>query len=200
MRRDLLIMVLASLGVLLGSPPAFAQLGYYALADRPQEAKYPATAYYNPAGGVTVFRGGVGKYLVRFYGLGQYKLGLVQVAAYGPSVEYCKWSGNLRVEYDAYVIDVNCYSPDGSRADSRFTVLLGSPSFESISSRHATLRPVERPQLPEPKRCSGGICRHSYEGDVAYLRDYADAIRDYVVAIAQEVEEIRVEINKLAEQ
>jgi hypothetical protein len=97
----------------------------YGWADKPTTASYSPLASYtlNPAGTlVTIGRGGAGFYEIGWSGADGYIFdeGNTQATAYGSNAQ-CKVTGNT----PSGAI-VRCYAPNGTLADSRFTVLLGS--------------------------------------------------------------------------
>lgn len=113
------------------SSAAPAESGYV-WADQPAAASYtPSLAYqWNSAGGnITISRGGVGIYYVKFPGQ-SFVGGTVQVTAYGTGNEICKVQQWSNVGADQRV-PVFCFTPGGQMVDTRFTALLskGSPNF-----------------------------------------------------------------------
>jgi len=107
----------------------------YALADQPTAAgpyaPDAATRYNSGGGAIEVTRTATGVYTVRFAGLGRTpgQHDNVQVSAYNTVPVYCKpnvWdAGGADL-----VVTVSCFAPDGTPADSRFTVLaLGAWAF-----------------------------------------------------------------------
>ena len=99
----------------------------YAWADKPAANEYSPSALYssNPAGGfITIGRRGVGDYTVEwaFVDLEIFGYGNAQVTAFGAntrcSVKYLPLAGTS--------VRVQCFAPNGSPVDSRFSVVLGS--------------------------------------------------------------------------
>jgi hypothetical protein len=105
----------------------------YAYADRPTSTNYsPADrGSWNPAGATTVFRTGVGQYQVVFYELQRIvwdanNNGHWQVNAVGSDNVYCKLAN--AGGSTAMFANVRCFTPAGSPADAKFTVLFVLPS------------------------------------------------------------------------
>jgi hypothetical protein len=97
----------------------------YAWADNPSVASYSPLAYYssNPTNGpITITRSGVGSYKVDWAYLGSelFEGGNAQVTAYGGNT-LCKITS-----YSTTGAYVQCFAPNGTPADSRFSVLRGS--------------------------------------------------------------------------
>jgi hypothetical protein len=105
----------------------------YAYADRPTSTNYsPADrGSWNPVGATTVLRTGVGQYQVIFYELQRVvwdanNNGLWQVNAVGSDNVFCKLAS--AGGSTAMFANVRCYTPAGTPADSKFTVLFVLPS------------------------------------------------------------------------
>jgi hypothetical protein len=104
----------------------------FAFAHQPTATNYsPAAAgSWNPAGTSKVIRAGVGQYQVVFNGYGA-RLpagvgGHVHVNAVGTGKAYCSvqtWGGSPDL-----TVTVGCYTPAGTPADAKFTVLLTPPA------------------------------------------------------------------------
>jgi hypothetical protein len=97
----------------------------YAWADKPAAASYSPLAYYssNPTGNaVTIIRRGVGIYDVYWDSVDGEIIdeGNVQVTAYGSNAQ-CKGARN-----SLSGATVQCFAPNGTPVDSRYTVLFGS--------------------------------------------------------------------------
>jgi hypothetical protein len=101
----------------------------YAIGHQPTAPSYsPLPSFsWNPAGGpITITRGSVGTYRVRWSGLDPEILGYgtIQVTAWGSDNTQCKV---YTVNYNTLdFADVRCYGPSGAPADARFTILVGS--------------------------------------------------------------------------
>jgi hypothetical protein len=104
----------------------------FAFAHQPTAADYsPAAAgSWNPTGATRVRRAGVGTYVVTFSGLGARLStgvgGHVQANAVGTGKAHCKtyeWGSGTDVG-----VEVRCYTPAGTPADSKFTVLFTPPA------------------------------------------------------------------------
>ncbi len=100
----------------------------YAWANNPTAAAYtPSLMYsYNSSGGpITVTRAGVGRYSVKFAGLGGNGIagGHVQVTAYGPGSETCKVQNWASAGAD-FVVNVRCFRSPGASLDTRYTILV----------------------------------------------------------------------------
>lgn len=100
----------------------------YAWANNPTAATYtPSPIYsYNSSGGpITITRAGVGRYSVKFAGLGGNGVagGHVQVTAYGPGSETCKVENWASGGAD-FVVNVRCFRSPGAPLDTRYTILV----------------------------------------------------------------------------
>lgn len=112
-------------------PPAPQAKGGYVWAHDATSASYtPITTYaHNSSGGpITITRSGIGRYAVRFSGLGGTgRPGAnVQVTGYGSSQNDCKiryWSSSTT----DLIASVQCLSPAGQLTDDRYTVLVTWP-------------------------------------------------------------------------
>jgi hypothetical protein len=104
----------------------------FAYASQPTGTNYapPSSGSWNPAGVSRVYRDGVGRYRVRFTGLGA-RLGPdvgghVQVNAVGAGKAYCTaqlWGGTPDLD-----VIVGCQTPTGAPADAKFSVLFTPPA------------------------------------------------------------------------
>lgn len=111
--------------VALHSAAASGKNGY-AWADNPASAGYTPSASYsfNSTGGaITINRGGVGTYAVKFSGLGGGTSagGNVQVTAYGGGSETCKvmnWSSGG----PDFTANVRCFTSSGGPVDTRYSI------------------------------------------------------------------------------
>jgi hypothetical protein len=107
-----------------GSPLGRSHAYGYAWADQPTAASYtPATHYARtgPAGPITITRLGTGIYEVFLDDVGSDVLSDVQVSAYGGSPFQCRVDDWAPVGLGQRV-DVECYRPDGTPADTFYTV------------------------------------------------------------------------------
>jgi hypothetical protein len=96
----------------------------YVWANSPSVASYtPSTTYqYNSTGAInTITRSGVGAYAVRFPGLKTLG-GVAQVTSYGGGNTYCN-VGSWFLSGTDTVVNVRCFAPNGTPADSMYTVL-----------------------------------------------------------------------------
>jgi hypothetical protein len=96
----------------------------YAWANQPTSPSYTPSGFYswNPSGGsITITRSGTGQYNVSWSGLSLLDGGNVQVTAYGASNAQCKV-----VDWGSSDVNVSCFTPGGSPADTYYTVFLGS--------------------------------------------------------------------------
>lgn len=88
-----------------------------------------ASSSWNPSGPMRVFRDGVGRYRVRFTGLGGELTsngGHVQVSAVGTGSRFCKvenWGGTPDLN-----VNVRCFTRGGSPTDTKFNVLFLLPA------------------------------------------------------------------------
>jgi hypothetical protein len=131
--------------VLIRKPPpasTFTSPVAFAYANQPTASSYipPASSSWNPAGGITVSRSGVGNYSVLFKNIGpglRSNGGHVQVVAVGTGSQYCvveSWGGSPDLS-----IDVKCFTKSGSPADTKFNV-----QFLAVSS-HAGYTWADQP-------------------------------------------------------
>ncbi len=108
-----------------GCPPD--RLGYTWANDAASASYAPVAAYsHNSAGGpITITRGGVGNYAVRFAGLGGSGPfgGNVQVTPYGGGSVDCRVSGWGSSGAD-FLVSVQCLNTAGAPADGLYTVLV----------------------------------------------------------------------------
>lgn len=127
MRRILLVAALVVLGVAVPTPAhagGGAEVHGYVLATQPNTANYIANNgyQYNSAGGVVeITRTAVGRYTVRFEGMGV-PGGMAHVQQYGsPNNGMCAMTswGQLFGGPDLYV-NVRCFTFAGAAADSKF--------------------------------------------------------------------------------
>lgn len=100
----------------------------YAWANNPTAAAYtPSLIYsYNSSGGlITITRAGIGRYSVKFAGLGGNGIagGHVQVTAYGQGSETCKVVNWASGGAD-FVVNVQCFGSPGTPVDTRYTILV----------------------------------------------------------------------------
>ena len=89
---------------------------------------------YNSSGSsIKVTYQSTGSYLIRFEGLGSYRLngGHVQVTSYGSNKTYCKVEGWNR--FRKMNVAVSCYNTLGSKVDSQFTVSVRNPEESFVS-------------------------------------------------------------------
>jgi hypothetical protein len=120
---------------LTGTGPAAAAAipgSAWLLADRPATASYPpahqGTTAQNAADS-TVTRTAAGRYVVRLPKLGV-GAGMVFVTATGPGNAYCK-PGGWGPDGATQTVSVYCFTPNGSYADSRFTLTYTNPKLSS---------------------------------------------------------------------
>jgi len=104
---------------------ASAQKSGYVWADNPTSASYTPSASYsfNSSGGaISINRGGVGTYAVKFSGLGGPTAGgNVQVTADGAGSESCKvmnWSSGG----PDFTANVRCFTSSGVPVDTRYSI------------------------------------------------------------------------------
>lgn len=175
------------------SSSAFAQVGY-AWANQPSAANYnpdPLYAYNSARGSIGIRRNGVGKYTVRFGRLGGKGKGggHVQVTAYGGGGATCK-VGRWNYKRPDFVVQITCRKADGRHADSHYTVLAGWPRpGGSVTG----IKRVRKKKLPRRGGGGGGD-----KADDASVSD-ATALADMINILYGQVEEIRRELNKLAQ-
>ncbi|MFZ5442301.1 MAG: M4 family metallopeptidase [Myxococcota bacterium] len=104
----------------------------YAWADQPTTASYSPNAGYahDAAGGaISITRSAVGRYAVRFPGLGGGTIagGTVQVTPYGPGSERCQvvsWSTGTA----DLTANIACFTAAGVAVDTRYDVLVRAPT------------------------------------------------------------------------
>ena len=110
----------------------------YAWANKSAAKSYvPDRSYsYNSSGKVIkISRKQIGQYVVNFKGIGGNgkKGGHVQVTAYGSGKQQCKvsrWDSKGR----DFIVDVNCFLPNGRPADSMYTVSVKWPAIKKIAN------------------------------------------------------------------
>lgn len=100
----------------------------YVWANNPTSASYtPSTTYsHNSSGGtITITRSSIGRYAVRFAGLGGSGTagGHVQVTAYGGGSETAKVA-NWGSSGTDFIVNVRCFNSSGTPVDTRYTVLV----------------------------------------------------------------------------
>jgi len=147
--RSLLAAVFALLACLSSEAQAQETNGAHIAYTWAGQASTPGTytpdaAYtFNPEGGVTVSRTGIGVYEVRFANLASLfndrttssegeagGRGHVQVTAYNTPGAYCKTNG-WGVNGTALVVTVNCFDAGGDFLNARFTVLFLEPGVNA---------------------------------------------------------------------
>jgi Thermolysin metallopeptidase, alpha-helical domain/Thermolysin metallopeptidase, catalytic domain/Thrombospondin type 3 repeat len=127
----------------------------YAWADQPSTASYAPSASYafDAAGGtIAITRSAVGRYAVRFPGLGggAFAGGTVQVTPYGTGSEHCQVVGWATGTADL-TANVACFTPAGAAVDTRYTLLVRAPGNANARYSYAWAdQPTAASYTPNP--------------------------------------------------